>query len=376
MPITVNFQRMPSKGSLFGQPPGGGSAIAQASMRLRNVSDQRLDFGVSPWRALFPLIWTLASLLVFFVGKEPLAALLGVLGVVSGLLMAAGFLWWQEALSLELVSRTYSYRRGYWPKVASDEGKLCEIKSVGLDVLVRAGSEGGDVISWVISLLFADSAKSIAVANFSVESLAYQRLADLAKRLGLPAVDRTGAQERTVAPGEIEKPLAERAQTRSFMPALPEDNRIAVIGDAPERRIVLPLAGFRVNYAVLALMPLLVPWWTGTLSRWQFSAPFIGVGVLFALGGIIASLSHREIAETPERLLIDTRLFGIPLATRRFQKRDIVDIELKPVPGRRRFAQQLQIRTASAVANLHAGRLSPAELAWLRQAMLALVRAS
>jgi hypothetical protein len=46
------------------------------------------------------------------------------------------------------------------------------------------------------------------------------------------------------------------------------------------------------------------------------------------------------------------------------------------VPGRGRFARQLQIRTASAVANLHAGRLSPAELAWLTQAMLALVRAS
>jgi hypothetical protein len=376
MPITVKFQVNQPRGRLFDQKPGGGSPILQTSMRVVEESDQRLDFGVSPRRAVFPVIWTLAYLPAFFADNQPTASVVGVFGVVSGLLMIAGFLWWQEALTLDLVSRTYGYRRGYWPKLTSDEGKLSDVKSVGLGVLVRSGSEGRDVITWVVSLVFADPAKSIAVANFVVEGLAYQRFADLAKRLGLPAVDRTGARERTIAPAEIDKPLAERAEIRHFMPSLPEGGRIAVIGDAPDRRIVLPRAGFGLNHIVLPIMPLFVPWWTGTLGHWQASAPFVGASVLFALCSILASLSHREIAETPESLVISTRVFAIPLAKRRYQKRDIVDIELKPVPGRMRFAQVLQIRTSGAVTNLSAGRLSAPELAWLGQAMLALVRAS
>ena len=123
-------------------------------------------------------------------------------------------------------------------------------------------------------------------------------------------------------------------------------------------------------------MPLFVPWWTGTLGHWQASAPFVGASVLFALCSILASLSHREIAETPESLVISTRVFAIPLAKRRYQKRDIVDIELKPVPGRMRAVQELQIRTGSAVTNLRGGRLSAPELACLARAMLVLVRAS
>jgi hypothetical protein len=247
---------------------------------------------------------------------------------------------------------------------------------VGLDVLVRAGSKGGTVVTWVVSLVFADPTKSIAVANSGVENLAYQRFAYLAKRLGLPAVDRTGAQERTIAPAEIDKPLAERAETRHLMPELPEGSRIALIGDAPERRIVLPLAGLRLSSIGLPLMPLLVPWWTGMLRHWSVSAPFIGVSVLFALGSILGALTHREIAETSESLAISTRLFGIPLTTRRYQKRDVVGIEVKPVPGRQRFAQELQIRTGTAVGNLRGGRISAPELAWLAQAMLVLVRAN
>jgi hypothetical protein len=376
MPITVKFEVNQPRGRLFEQKPGGGWLNLQTSMRVLEASDQRLAFGVWPRRAVFPVIWTLAYLPAFFADNQPTAALVGVFGVVSGLLMTAGFLWWQEALTLDLVSRTYGYRRGYWPKLTSDQGELSDITSVGLDVLVRSGSEGHDTITWVVSLLFADPAKSIAVVKFAVESLAYQCFADLAKRLGLPAVDRTGARERTVAPAEIDKPLAERAETRHFMPALPEGGRIAVIGDAPERRIVLPPAGVSLNHLVLPIMPLFVPWWTGTLSHWQASAPFIGLGVLFALGSLVALLSHREIAETPESLVISTRLFAIPLAKRRYQKRDIVDVELKPVPGRARLAQELQIRTGGAVTNLRGGRLRQPELAWLAQAMLVLVRAS
>jgi hypothetical protein len=376
MPITVKFEVNQPRGRLFDQKPGGGSPILRASMRVLEESDQRLAFGVSPRRAVIPVIWTLAFLPAFFAANQPTASVVGVFGIVSGLLMIAGFLWWQEALTLDLASRTYSYRRGYWPKISSDEGKLSDIKSVGLDVLVRSGSKNGDVITWVVSLLFADPAKSIAIADVAVESLAYQRFADLAKRLGLPAIDRTGLQQRTIAPGEIDRPLAERAETQHFMPALPEGGRIAVTGDAPDRRIVLPPTGFSLNHIFLPLVPLFAPWWTGTMSQWQFSAPFIGMSALFALGSIVALLSHREIAETPESLVLSTRLFGIPLATRRYQKRDIVDIEVKPVPGRERFAQELQIRTNSAVTNLRGGRLSAPELAWLTQAMLVLVRAS
>ena len=359
----------------FNQNATAASRFPQASMRLRLETDQRLEFSLSPWRAAFPVLFTIPFAIAFLASKGPQAWYAGAIGVAAGGLLTLGLLWWQEALTLDLVARTYAYRRGYWPNLKSDEGALADIKSVALDVQVRTGSKGGDIITWIVSLLFADPAKSIAVASFSVERLAYERWTDLARRLGLPALDRTTSKEHQVAAAEIDKPLAARTDLRQVMPLQPDGSRITLSGDQPTRRIVLPRSGFGLNLVGGVVMPLVGLWWIGALRNAKVALPFYGVSVLFALGGVMAALIEREIEETSDCLIVGTRLFGLRVSKQQCDKSAIVDVEVKPVPGRR-FAREVQLRTATDVINLRATRLSESDLDWLAQAILAMVRAS
>ena len=360
---------------VFNQNSIGGTRLPQASMRPRLETDQRLEFAVSPWRAAFPGLWTVLFLIAFFAAKGPSAWYVGSVGIGVGILLTLAFLWWQEALTLDLVARSYTYRRGYWPNLKSDEGALTDINSVALYVQVRSGSKGGDIVTWIVSLLFADPAQSIAVASSSVERLGYERWTDLSRRLGLPALDRTASAEHRIAAADIDTPLTTRPESRQAMPPLPDDSRIMVLGEAPTRRIVLPRNGFRANYIGGVLMPLLPAWWIGALHNPRIAAPFFGVSLLFAVGGAVGSQVQREIEETPESLIIGARLFGLRLSKQQCDKRAILDVEVKPIPGRR-FAQEVQLRTATAVINLRAIRLAEADIKWLAQATQAMVRAS
>ena len=101
-----------------------------------------------------------------------------------------------------------------------------------------------------------------------------------------------------------------------------------MLGDVPERRIVLPRAGFTPSYFAYALFPLFPPWFTGTLSNLSHSAPFIAIAGLFALFAAIACVINKEVAEDGDSISFVTRLFGMSLSTRKIAKRDIVEVEL------------------------------------------------
>jgi hypothetical protein len=195
----------------------------------------------------------------------------------------------------------------------------------------------------------------------------------LAKRLRVAALDHTGGAEEQTAWTEVDKPLTAqggRAAPRRQFPPLPDGSRIAVLGDVPERRIVLPRAGFTPSYFICVVFPLFPPWFTGKLSNLHISGPFIAIAGLFALFAVIACVTNKEVAEDGDSIAFVKRLFGASLSTRKIAKRDIVEIKLKPVPVQRgRRSEEIQVRASSALLNLTLPRLSHEEIAWLTQAV-------
>lgn len=345
--------------------------------RPRAGGEQQIEFASSAWDAL----WLAFGAAVFSPGAV-LARTPTWRWVVGGIvvLLATAALqraFWRESLSLDLMQRRYRYSRGYWPNLATDEGSLDALKGVVLDVVARSGSRGGEVITWVVSLAFGD--RTLAVASFASELAGYEYMGELAKRLRIPTLDHTGRSEAQTAWTEIDKPIATqtgRPAAHRQLPPLPDGSRITLLGDAPERRIVLPRAGFRPGYFLYALFPLFPPWFSGTLFNPRFSAPFIAFAGIFVLGAAIACITRKEITESGDNITITTRLFGSSWATRSIAKRDIVEVKLKPVPGRTsRRREEVQLRAATTLLNVRAASLSRDEMTWLAQALQALAAA-
>lgn len=352
----------------------GPAGQATLRPRPRAGGEQQIEFASSVGDAL----WLAFGAAVFSPGAI-LARTPTWRWVVGGIvvLLATAALrraFWRERLSLDLMQRRYRYSRGYWPNLATDEGSLDALKGVALDVVARSGSRGGEVITWVVSLAFND--RTLAVASFTTELAGYEYMGALAKRLRIPALDQTGRSEARTAWTEIDKPLASqpgRPAARRQLPPLPDGSRIMLLGDAPERRIVLPRAGFRLGYFIPALFPLFPPWFTGTLFNPRFSGPFIAFAGVFILGAVIACLTRKEITESADSIAVATRLFGRRWFRRSIAKRDIVEVKLKPVPSQTsRRREEIQLRAADALLNVRPASLSRDEMSWLAQALQAL----
>jgi hypothetical protein len=347
----------------------------QATLRRRPRagSEQQIEFASSVGDAL----WLAFGAAVFSPGLilAPTPTWRWVVGGIVVLLATSALrrAFWRERLSLDLMQRRYRYSRGYWPNLATDEGGLDALKGVALDVVTQSGSHGGEVTTWVVSLAFND--RTLAVASFGSELAGYEYMGTLAKRLRIPALDHTGRGEAQTAWTEIDKPLAAQAgrpAARRQLPSLPDGSRIALVGDAPERRIVLPRAGFRPGYFIPALFPLFPPWFTGILHDLHRSGPFVAIAGLFALAGAIACVTQKEVTETGDGITIATRLLGTRWAARSIAKRDIVEVRLKPVPSQTWKREEVQLRASGALVNLRVARLSHDEVAWLAQALQAM----
>ena len=353
---------------------GAAQSAVGSTLRPRSDSEQQVEFASPAGDAL----WLALGAAAFSPGAlyARTATWRWVVGAVVVLLAIAALrrAFWRERLSLDLMQRRYCYSRGYWPNLATDEGGLDALKGVALDVVARQGSRGGEVITWVVSLAFTD--RSLAVASFASELAGYEYMGALAKRLRIPALDHTGRSDAETAWTEVDKPLAAQAgrpAARRQMPPPPDGTRIALVGDAPERRIVLPRGGFRPGYFVYALFPLFPPCFTGTLHDLHLSGPFVAIAGLFALAGAIACVTHKEVTETGDGITVATRLLGTRWAARSIAKRDIVEVRLKPVPSQAwRKREEVQLRASSALVNLTVAGLSRDEMAWLAQALQAM----
>ncbi|HEX9491109.1 MAG TPA: hypothetical protein VF930_12535 [Stellaceae bacterium] len=318
---------------------------------------------------------------------------------VGGVFLAVSLLLFlfRESLVLDLEGWIYTHRRGYWPHLTTQQGSLNEFQAVALDV-PPARRKGGTI--WVASLQFMAPNKRIAVANFSGGSKAYAYVDELARKLQLPVLDRTGEDERTTRLSQIDTPIVARtglAPRRIDAPPIP---RIRLSGDAPHRLITLPAPGVNLGVVFIAALPALLIWLGATaltegdapaaaraahrhlrqqiphatLSPWLWTTALFTLAALCVAFLVLLCAARWQIREHGDSIVVTSRALGIRLRRRRFRKDEIVAIELKPTPAGRAMLYDLQIRARRKLL-LIGTTLGEDSAKWLEQALLSMLAA-
>ncbi len=330
---------------------------------------------------------------------------------------------WRYELSLDLVTRTYQRRKGFWPRAALKRGSLDDLEGVALTMEVRRSSsaKGGSHHSpvWVIGLAFTGERKPVSIMEFYRETKAYQRLEALAEKLRVPAIDRTGEQERKIPWDALDRPLQEelRRGTRRWeagaggdIPPLPPGSTIEVLPGPGGRTILLPTPGFSGGMVFFFLFGSAFVGLGGTALwakaaglqvtespqgfAWILGPLFILIGLAVLLLTAAASRGRMMIREDPSGLTFGYRVFGRPVRLQRLPKGEIEEIRLRPVAagGRdatlrvgpvsmrwpRQEAQQrreLFVRSDREVVRL-GKELRPEEQEWLYRTLLSFLAGS
>jgi hypothetical protein len=352
------------------------------------------------WPALVALP-VLPSFYAAFHGKRlPFGSIewFAVIGV-GGVFLAVSLLLFlfRESLILDLEGWIYTHRRGYWPHLATQQGSLNEFQAVALDV-PAARRKGGTI--WVASLQFLAPDKRIAVANFSAASKAYAYVDELARKLQLPVLDRSGEDERTTRLSQLDTPIVARVELASRRIDAPPDRRIRLSGDAPHRLITLPALGVNLGVVLIAVLPALLIW-LGAKASMESGAPAgaraahrhlsqhipqvalspaLWTTMLFTLAGlcvaflVLLCVARWHIRERGDSIVVASRALGIRLRQRKFRKDEVVAIELKPTPAGRATLYDLQIRARRKLV-LIGTTFGEDSAKWLEQALLSMLAA-
>src|SRR3990172_7769612 len=157
-------------------------------------------------------------------------ALLFALGGFAGAL-------WRYELRLNLITRFYSGRKGFWPNPKPLRGSLDELESVVLSSRVDRSDKSTKTV-WTVGLRFRNWKKTVTIKEMTNEPAAYQALEHYAKKIRVPAIDLTGAEGQAVSWAEVDKPLAEQPDHPVSIPSLPPRSAIELT-PGPGRRTVL-----------------------------------------------------------------------------------------------------------------------------------------
>jgi len=189
--------------------PQSPEKVQPALLAPRREDGPRITFAVSRQYSAVPLVFASPGLLAFLL-LGPIADWIGAAGVALCLAWSLGRLAWVERLTLNRHSRRYRYRRGWWPFAPLKVGVLAEIQSVTLDRQELSGFAVPVSLTdlvwryariwkscvWIVGLEFATDAATLAVVNFfdhRTEAAARAYATELAKKLGLPLIDRAGS---------------------------------------------------------------------------------------------------------------------------------------------------------------------------------------
>ena len=299
----------------------------------------------------------------------------------------------RESLGIDLELLRYTHRRGFWLSPTTRQGSLHEFQSVALDAL--AARKGGTI--WIASLQYMAPDKRITVANFSDAGKAYGFVEDLARRLDLPVLDRSGMEERTTSLSRIDAPLAPRAGLAPPPIDAPPAAGIRLTGDAPHRRITLPAMGVNLGVALIAILPALLVWLAMTplpardavaaahaahrhLRPHMVIDPVLWRGALYALAGlcvaylVLLCAARWHIRERGDSIVATSRALGINFRRRKFRKDEILAVELRPSPAGRTMLYDLQIRARRKLLTI-ATTLGEDSAKWLEQSLLAMLEA-
>lgn len=368
--------------------------------------------GASVFYAAFSGLISDATSRWWFGGMGAFFAVVGLLGA-----------FWRHELSLDLVTRTYRRRKGFWPHAAIRRGPLDDLEGVVLTMEMRrsSSSKGGahHFPVWVVSLAFRGEGKPVSVMEDGREVKAYQRLETLAERLRLPAIDRTGGQQRRISWETLDRPLQEElrretprwgARAGAGIPPLPPGSAIEVVRSPGGSIILLPAPGFSLGTVFFLLFGSAfvgfggIFLWAKVTGRaikegapgitWVIGPLFLVIGLVVFFLAVAASRGRMMIREDPSSLAFGYRVCGRPLRPRRVPKGEIEEIRLRPVAAAGRDAtlrvgpvsvrwprQEAQGRTELFVRSdrevVRLGEaLRPEEQEWLRQTLLGLLAGS
>jgi hypothetical protein len=301
-------------------------------------------------------------------------------------------------LRLDVPSRTWTRRKGFWPVVATQVGTFHDLDGLILAIEVESVRRFIPIPHWVIRLDIRGDRYPVGIADFRDERTAYRRLESLATTLQLDAIDRTGERDTRIPWQAINRPIVSRtlaaggsiAVRASAVPPLPEGSAIQVFGAAPAIRIVLPPppwgAVFAVSLVFVPLGSLFVAFgallWLNRVPG-EGSAPdltyllvpiFILLGVAIILFLIDGSIRRQEFQNRGDEMLFGYRVLGRLTRRQRLDKRSIEEIAVKP--GREgNLGPHLFVRSPQRL--LHVGRtIERPELEWLRLTLISWLSAN
>jgi hypothetical protein len=332
---------------------------------------------------------------------------MAIFGLGIALAGIAGSLY-TDRLTLDLMTRTYARRKGYLRKITAQSGSFDDIEGIALAVEYQTSSHGQPIPYWALRLVLRN-ADSISIASFGNEQAAYARLSSLAKTLRVPAIDRTGDQETTTQPENLDQPLVMRSPHRDGapqpsakgIPPLPSGSRVQLAGAAPQRSIVLPPWGFNVGIALvfgffaLILFGMSFSGWRDKMDGRHPLTPWGLIAITFLLGLFFVSLipavsfTRAVVVETEANLLFGQQLFGCRFGMKPIAKSAIEEILVKPAPNLGSYRQtqpdlskgfpqplpakhEVCIRSGAKAVRI-GGNLSREEQDWLRQALLSMI---
>ena len=233
---------------------------------------------------------------------------MAIFGLVFALAGIAGSLY-TDRLTLDLMTRTYTRRKGYLRKIQRRAAPSMTSRASHCRSSIDTSSHGQPIPYWALRLVLRN-ADSISIASFGSEQAAYARLDSIAKALHVPAIDRTGDQETTTQPDNLDQPLVMKSPHRvpqltgTDFPPLPAGSRIRLTGAEPQRNIVLPPWGFSVGIA------LIFGWFALILFFMGFSglhdktgrtppAHFLGIDRDYSSARDVLSLAHPSCVLQP-----------------------------------------------------------------------------
>jgi len=385
--------------------------------RIRE-NEQEILFAHRPMGGVFiAIIGAGIAWLAWEKGSDSTARWIGLFAGCFFSLIGMGAAFWRYELHLDLLSRVYTRRKGFWPAPKTDQGSFSDIESVTLDVEYRRANSKSSSTSatWQVGLKLRPDARAIGVAEEINEEAAFKAFESLAKKLHVTAVDRTGSEEKIRSWDRLDEalasPIARGAGFASItIPPLPAGSRIELLQMPEGRAIRLPSIGFGLGVMFFLLFGLaffgfaaFFAWAkltqavpikeSSSAAGWFVVGIFAFFGLGIALLGFFGASSREVVREDSGGILFAQYFLGKERLARRVEKREVEEVAIKmaryqsggssvriggaslPLPQSRSAARmEVVVRSDKHVARL-GGDLSPEEREWLRDAISAMLAA-
>ncbi len=309
---------------------------------------------------------------------SPVFALFLVMGVLAS--------FWRYKLTLDLVSRTYSARKGFWPFVRRRDGSLDELDGVVLTT--HSGPGEGNEPAWAVSLLFRNWESPVSIVITFGELDAEMKLRHWAARLGVRAIDRTGITEKIISPDRADEDdrvgLRPDPPSREALSALLAAGRYELINERGLQTIILPRRRTSASMVAEAVMVMIFsagfmllgvgavssmltgyPVIEGSrLGLWIIAPLFIGVALAAFLIITTRTWGREWLQISADELVFGTLKYGRIWRKIRVRREGIREIDIKQYEGLRRKIRTVTILTDRRTLRI-GQTLEPDELKWL-----------